>query len=759
MAENNSHQTPSVALNAPVLNGQGKPLERQVEERFGVLPNFFRLCPGTPEITANLWGFAKAAYLDNPMPSLFKERLFVHLSRFCQVRYCIARHLGFLIGLGRPAGDARSPVNSIQEVILLLQRPFPRGSELDSYFQLSRRSDGLTQFPGSDSDLERAVFAFATHVFLGTEAAQRCQDELERLFGSITFENLILFLAFVRTAHYWTKVHHNLEFEDDIKELLATHEALANCVLNDPEAGAVAQRILDELPLLRQRADRASSLLSSIVESSDDAIVSKTLGGIITSWNKGAEHLFGYTAEEAIGQPITLIIPLDRHDEEKAIIESLRKGERVDHFETVRRRKDGSLVEISVTISPLRDQAGKTVGASKVAREIGGRKRAERAIAEQARLLDLSNDAILARDSRDRISYWNNGACEIYGYSKDEAFGQVSHTLLQTVFPMPFDRVLDELKREGRWTGELLHICKDGRQITVSSRWVLDRTSGGQAILETNNDITEQKRNEQALRDSKEQLRSLADSLEEKVDLRTRELERRNTDVFDLSMRLLRSQDHERRHIARELHDTAGQTVTVVGMKLQRFVQKAGQASPELAQDAETIRALIEKLNQDIRTASYLLHPPLLDEGGLSASLAWYARGLAERSGIDIRLDISEDLGRFPQDVELVVFRLIQECLTNIHRHSGSRSAVIRIHRDGGKISVAVADQGKGMTPERLGEVQGHGAGIGFRGMRERVRQFGGEIQIESNGAGTIVSTCLSVPEEANTEIRKEARA
>jgi PAS domain S-box-containing protein len=759
MAENNIHQTPSVALNARATDVHAKPLELQVEERFGVLPNFFRLCPGTPEITANLWGFAKAAYLDNPMPSLFKERLFVHLSRFCEVRYCIARHVGFLIGLGRPAGDAESPVHSIEDVVRLLQRPFPRGSELDCYFQLSRRSGALTQFPGSDSDLERAVFAFATHVFLETEAAERCQDELERLFGSIALENLILFLAFVRTAHYWTKVHHKLEFEDDIKELLATHEALANCILNDPEAGAVAQKIVDELPLLRQRADRASSLLSSIVESSDDAIVSKTLGGIITSWNKGAEHLFGYTAEEAIGQHITLIIPPDRHDEEKAIVESLKRGERVDHFETVRRRKDGSFVEISVTISPVRDQAGKVVGASKVAREIGARKRIERALAEQARLLDLSSDAILARDSSDRITYWNNGACEVYGYSKDEAVGQVSHTLLKTVFSIPFDRVLEELKREGRWSGELLHTRKDGRQITVSSRWVLVRTPDGHTILETNNDVTEQKRYEQALRDSKEQLRSLADSLEEKVDLRTQELERRNTEIFDLSMRLLRAQDQERRHIARELHDTAGQTVSVVGMRLQRFVQKAGQASPELANEAEAIRALIEKLNQDIRTASYLLHPPLLDESGLAASLAWYVRGLAERSGLDIRLDIPEDLGRLPQDMELVVFRLVQECLTNIHRHSGSKSAVIQIHRDGGKISVAVADQGKGMTPERLGEVQGHGAGVGFRGMRERVRQFGGEIKIESNGTGTIVSACLSVPEETIAEIHNEARA
>lgn len=746
---------------ASIGQTQRTPLERRVEDRFGVLPNFFRLCPGAPEITANLWGFAKAAYLDNPMPSLFKERMFVYLSRFCSVRYCIARHVGFLIGLGRPAGDAKSPVNSIDEVIRLLQRRLPRGNELDSHLQRSRlHTERLTQFPDSDSDMEEAIFAFATHVFLQTEDAVRCQDELQRLFEPVALENLILFLAFIRTAHYWTKVHHNLEFEDDIKQLLATHEMLANCVLNDPEAGTIAQRILDELLLLNQNEGRASNLLSSIVESSDDAIISKTLGGVITSWNKGAERLLGYTAEEAIGQPIVLIIPPERREEERKIIETLKKGERIEHFETVRQRKDGSFVEVSVTISPLRDEAGKIVAASKVAREIGGRKRIERALEEQARLLDLSNDAILVRDSEDRIIYWNKGASEIYGYSKEEAVGQISHELFKTIFPLPLDLIRAELKCEGRWRGELLHRCKDGRQITVFSRWVQDRTpEDGGSILETNNDITHEKLNEQALRDSEEQLRSLAGTLEDKVHVRTKALERRNAEVFDLSMRLLRAQDDERRHIARELHDTAGQTMTVVGMKLQRLIQKARESSPEFMADAETIGALIEKLNQDIRTTAYLLHPPLLDESGLSASLAWYARGLSERSGLDIRLSISEKLGRLPQDVELVVFRMIQECLNNIHRHSGSKSALIRITREEGKVAVAVSDQGKGMTPDRLRDVQGHGAGIGIRGMRERVRQFGGEMKIESDGAGTTVSVLLSVPNLAETELHNEAHA
>jgi len=736
-------------------------LEFEIEKRFGVLPNFFQLCPETPEITKNLWGFARFAYLDNPLPSLFKERLFVHLSRFCEVRYCIARHMGFLIGLGRPSGDARSALNTVDEVVRLLQRPFPRGAELAPYFPLSQSISSFIEIPAGDSEIEAAVFAFAGHVFLQTPDAQRCQQELERLFGPVDFQNLALFLAFIRTAHYWTKIHHELEFEDDINHVLATHQALADCILNDPEAGGVGQRIIDELPLLRQRADRAGVLLASIVESSDDAIISKTLDGIITSWNQGAERVFGYSEDEALGQPITLIMPRDRLDEETRIIESLRRGERIEHFETIRRRKDGSLVAISLTVSPLRDSSGKVVGASKVARDIGGRLRTERALAEQARLLNLTNDAVIIRDTSDRITYWNRGASEMYGYSSEEAIGSVSHDLFQTVFPEPLDVIEATLKRCGRWSGELVHKRKDGRELIAASRWALDRDSAGSPlfVLETNNDITRQRLSERALRESEEQLRILNDSLEAKVRQRTRELERRSAEVFELSIRLLSVQDEERRHIARELHDTAGQTMTVLNMKMQRLLQKIKQTAPELTSEPEVIQGLLDKLNQDIRTTSYLLHPPLLDESGLAAALPWYVRGLSERGGIDIRLSISENLGRLPQAMELVIFRLIQECLTNVHRHSGSKTALIRIGRDEGRIRIEVADQGKGISRERLAEIQAGGTGVGIRGMRERVRQLNGEMEIESNGSGTTIAAIFTLGREVVAERRDQATA
>jgi PAS domain S-box-containing protein len=623
-------------------------LQRRVSEKFGVLPNFFRLSPETPDITEKLWGFAQAAYLDNPLPSVFKERLFVQLSRFCVVRYCIARHTGFLIGIGRPAGDKDARAQSVEDVVKLLRRPLPRGPELDSRLSFcSKCPDPLVEMPSADTQMEDVLFALASHVFLQTADAPRCLDALERLLGAVRLQYLLLFLAFVRAAHYWTRVHPEIQFEDDIKQLLATHEALASCILDDPEAitEKVSQSILDELPTLRLKADKAIGLLASIVDSSDDAIISKTLDGVISSWNLSAERIFGYTAAEAIGQPITLIIPADRHDEEAEIIRLIRSGERVHHFETLRRRKDGTTLDISVTVSPVRDAAGQIVGASKVAR-----------------------------------------------------------------------------------------------------------------------DITARKRGQQALQENEERLRTLADHLELQVQGRTQELEQRNIEVLqqseqlrELSQRLLQTQDDERRRIARDLHDSVGQIVAALGMQLASITQRA--VKPEVRNAAEQCHELVRELSKEIRTISYLLHPPLLDENGLAGAIGWYMKGLEERSGLKINLDISEAFGRLPRDVEVAIFRIVQECLTNIHRHSGGKAAAIRLRRNTSSASLEIQDDGTGISKDTLNAIQTQRSGVGMTGMRERVRHLGGNLNIQSDSNGTLVSVIfpLATKPTANAEMARAA--
>src|ERR1700723_147662 len=271
----------------------------------------------------------------------------------------------------------------------------------------------------------------------------------------------------------------------------------------------------------RKLAERTTSLLAAIVDSSDDAILSKKLDGTITSWNQSAERLFGYKAQEAVGQHITLIVPWERRSEEEDILRRLAGGERVDHFETVRKRKDGTTLDVSLTISPIRDAAGKVIGASKVARDITERRQAERALSEQARLLDLSNDAIFVRDAGDHVTFWNKAATELYGFTREEAMGRVTHELLQTEFPAQLGMINEQLRRDERWSGELVHTRKDGTKVIVISRWVLDRKADGNAlrILETNSDITHQKRTEKALRESEERFRAIVETTPECVKL------------------------------------------------------------------------------------------------------------------------------------------------------------------------------------------------------------------------------------------------
>ena len=245
----------------------------------------------------------------------------------------------------------------------------------------------------------------------------------------------------------------------------------------------------------RKQAEKATAALAAIVESSDDAIVSKDLNGILTSWNKGAERLFGYTAEEAIGQSVTMLIPPERLDEEPDILERIRHGQSVEHYETVRRRKDGKLLNISLTVSPVRDSQGRIIGGSKIARDITERKRAEEAL-------------------------------------------QRAHDELESL--------------------------------------VLQRTAS----------------------------------------------------LRRLSSHLHHVQDEERRRIARDLHDSAGQYLAALKMNLAQLDQ------PDLTK-AKTVLAesnqLLDTCLAEIRTISYLLHPPMLDESGLASAATWYVEGFRNR--------------------------------------------------------------------------------------------------------------------------------
>lgn len=495
----------------------------------------------------------------------------------------------------------------------------------------------------------------------------------------------------------------------------------------------------------RSPSDQASNLLAAIIDSTDDIIVSKTLDGIITSWNKSAERVFGYAAREAIGSHITLIIPKDRLEEENDILARVRRGERIDHFDTVRQGKDGSLVDVSLSISPVKDSAGRVVGASKVGREITERKRAERSTALLAAIVDSSDDAIVSKTLDGIITSWNKSAERMFGYAAAEAIGK--HVTLI----IPRDRweeeadIINRLRHGERVDHfQTVRRRKDGSLVDVSLTISPVKDSSGHIIgaSKVARDITAQVRAAEALRDSQEEFRRLSQSLDSQVRSRTGELQ-------ELSWQLMRARDEERRHVARELHDSAGQSLAVVAMEIDQLLQKAAQHT-ELAADIEQIRETVRQLHSEIRTTSYLLHPPLLDESGLRAAIGWYAAGLTERTGLAVDIEISDTLGRLPRDLELVLFRFVQEALTNIHRHAGAKKAGISMFRSEAQVTAEVRDDGAGMSPDRLNQVRSGGSGVGIRGMRERILQFQGSMQIGSDSTGTRISVVIPVPADDN---------
>lgn len=251
----------------------------------------------------------------------------------------------------------------------------------------------------------------------------------------------------------------------------------------------------------------------------------------------------------------------------------------------------------------------------------------------------------------------------------------------------------------------------------------------------------------EAARRHTQKLRSGQAKLEDRVKERTAELDIANNNLRDLSARLLQLQDDERRRIARELHDSVGQLLTGLSMNLSA----ARTDIERLSKTADTLtdsEALVQEMTREVRTISHLLHPPLLDEAGLASAVRWYVDGFGQRSKIKVDLYVPDDFGRLSCEMETAIFRVVQECLTNIHRHSESPTAKIHLRHRDGEVVVEIQDKGKGISPDKLNEMAAAGApGVGIRGMRERLRQLGGDLEINSNGSGAVVIARLPARE------------
>jgi len=451
--------------------------------------------------------------------------------------------------------------------------------------------------------------------------------------------------------------------------------------------------------------------------------------GRIASWNAGAERAKGYKPQEILGHHFSVFYREEdrRVGKPDKLLEIAAKQGRVAD-EGWRVRKDGTLFWASVTITAIRDGKGDLIGFGKVTRDLTERKQREellRQSEERFRLLieGVQDYAIFMLDEKGHVTSWNVGAQRINGYEADEIIGE--H--FSRFYPEEDIRSgkpaweLDVAQREGRLEDEGWRIRKDGSRFWANVIITAVRDSSGRLLgfSKVTRDFTERLRARLALEASEKRLK------ESEKNLR------------DLSLHLLRTQDEERRKIGREIHDSVGQYLAALKMKLDLL-----GTTPEISKAAAECSNLLDECMKEVRTISYLLYPPMLEEVGLKSAVPWYLKGFSSRSGIETTFTISDNFARVSRDAELVLFRVLQEALTNVQRHSQSKTADIELCRLPDSVCLRITDYGKGVPSSVLeqGEHDWMGSlGVGIRGMSERLRQLGGALTLSSNNGRTEV--------------------
>lgn len=480
--------------------------------------------------------------------------------------------------------------------------------------------------------------------------------------------------------------------------------------------------------------------LAALVDFSDDAIISKDLQSVIQSWNKGAERTFGYTAAEAIGKPITFIFPEERLEEEEQILSRIRRGERIEHFETVRRRKDASLIDVSLTISPIKDDSGKVVGASKIARDITEKKRAEELQRRFAAIVESSDDAIISKDLNGVIQSWNRGAEQMFGYLAGEVIGKPVTIL------MPEGRVNEEPYilariRDGEKIDhyETVRRRKDGALIDISLTVSPIRDGSGKVIGASKiaRNITHRKKSEAAIQRSQSELARLNEELEQRVQARTAELKQAVTQMQEFSYTIshdLRGPVRAMQGYANALLEDYGDHLDEQGRDYLKRIVRGGDRMDQLMRDVliysrlaranvKTEAVSLDELVQDVIDQYPDLQPPAV--------------------AVTIRKPLLPVEGHHSS-----LAQALSNLLSNARKFvaRGTTPKIeIWTEKRGHNVRLWVKDNGIGVMPmfqsrlfgmfERLHEDNEYeGTGIGLAIVRKAVEKMGGTVGMESDG-------------------------
>jgi PAS domain S-box-containing protein len=458
----------------------------------------------------------------------------------------------------------------------------------------------------------------------------------------------------------------------------------------------------------------------------DHAVIRVDLEGRITTWNLGAKRLFGFDYSEILGEPFhRLYNACEQDTPQRHLKTALEVGHVNDECKQI--RKDGTQFWATADITLLRDEQSQPRGYAVITRDITERRQQREEIEHrEAQLNAFFSNAPVGLAIIDKDLCFQRINEPFAQLNRLDSNAQVGKPLKDVIADLShqIDPLLRKVARTGEpilnqeirgpvrstpgvtgwWLKSFFPIAKDGNVVTQMGIVVQDITG----------------------------------------------LKRAETSVRRLSGRLLQIRDDERRRLARDLHDSLGQTLTAVKLNLS-YLGRDTSNLDERGQNAVTeSKELIDNALKEVRTLSHLLHPPMLDDVGLVAAIRWFTNGFAQRSSIQVDLSLPANLPRLPTELETAIFRVVQESLTNVHRHSGSATAAVRMETEADRLHLFVIDQGRGMTSDQLlFRPENAIIGVGLLGMRERLRQLRGELEITSSSDGTRIHVIIPLSEAA----------
>jgi PAS domain S-box-containing protein len=472
---------------------------------------------------------------------------------------------------------------------------------------------------------------------------------------------------------------------------------------------------------LLQSEERWTATLGSIGE----AVIATDSEGRITFLNPIAAALTGWKQEDALNQPIGSVLRLINEKSgmtaDNEVLRVLKEKQILavaNHVDLVTR--DGREISVEHSAAPILASEGRVIGVVLVFRDVSERRQEQIETAEQAALLELTQDSVFVIDMEGRVQFWSRGAEAMLGYTKTQAAGKIAHELLCTEFPQPFSEIMAKLMRVGHWEGDLIMTAEDGRCVVVAGRWALQWGKRDQAprVLVINSDITERKRGEESLVLQREQLRALAE-------------------------RLQRVREEDRKKVARDLHDQIGQILTAIKMDMTWMSRHLPESEGEvLARLSESIK-LINDGVKSVRTICSGLRPGVLDDLGLAAAIEWQASEFSSRNGVHCLVSVPPVDLHLDGDRATATFRIFQECLTNVIRHAQAKSVRVALCQEEESILLVVEDDGIGFCESGFSNSLGS---LGLLGMKERAQFCGGDVHVSSSpGNGTTVTVRVPV--------------